>query len=212
MKPIRTLIAAMAVVLSQGVMPVMQAGAMPFSGLSRLKSEKPTQANRLRQPETPLKGKRTVPPLAFVKFCTRDAVNCAVQAGRLPERNGRVIASPAVLSGLITVNAHVNKDLRVKADGPGKDVWAIGDRAGDCEDFVLAKRARLLAQGWPSAGLAIAVVRTLQGKGHAVLVARTDAGDFVLDNLQSDIRLRERTDYRFVSMQDGSSRFGWLSL
>ena len=47
---------------------------------------------------------------------------------------------------------------------------------------------------------------------HAVLVARTDAGEFVLDNLRGEIITREKSDYHFISMQDGSRRLGWVAL
>ena len=135
-----------------------------------------------------------------------------VRPGSLAMRNGVVIATPAVLSGLITVNTQVNAAIRQHSDNPRQDVWKMDVTAGDCEDYVLTKRAQLLAKGWPSSALSIAVVFTPKGKGHAVLVARTDAGDFVLDNLRGEMVTREKSDYRFVSMQDGSRRLGWVAL
>jgi predicted transglutaminase-like cysteine proteinase len=207
----RIVIAALSIALSQSTMLVQQANAFPIGGVSRLKSEiQPKTKPIQRQPS--VVGRRTVPPLAFVNFCNRNKDQCAVQKGNLAMRNGLVIATPAVLAGLIQVNSQVNVSMRRHSDNPTQDVWKADVSAGDCEDFVLTKRARLLAMGWPSSALSIAIVQTPKGEGHAVLVAHTDAGEFVLDNLKAHMLARAKTDYRFISMQDGSRRLGWNML
>lgn len=208
------MIAAFTFALAHPAVHVKSASALPISGVSRLKAEihaKPP-GQKLRQVTPAVQGRRAVPPLAYVNFCKRDKGQCAVKPGTLPMRNGVVIATPAVLSSLISVNMKVNAEIRLHSDNSRQDVWKVDVAAGDCEDYVLTKRARLLAEGWPSSALSIAIVFTRKGEGHAVLVARTDAGEFVLDNLRAEIIKRAQSDYRFVSMQDGSRRLGWVAL
>lgn len=62
---------------------------------------------------------------------------------------------------------------------------------GDCEDYVLEKRARLLAAGVPASDLRIATVNVPgntatgnEGGGHAVLVIRDGDRDLVADQTQ----------------------------
>ncbi len=65
------------------------------------------------------------------------------------------------------------------------------DGMGDCEDYALEKRKRLIALGWPRRALLIAVVaepaHTAERGLHAVLIVRTDAGDLVLDNKRESV-------------------------
>ena len=209
----RIMIAAFTFAVAQSAFLVKSASASPFTGASRLKGElsvKPGHTLRQRLPA--IKKRFALPPNAFVNFCRRKTDQCAVRQGKLAVRDGVVIATPAVLSSLISINTQVNKTIRSQSDGPRQDVWEVNVMAGDCEDYVLTKRAQLLAKGWPSSALAIAVVYTPKRIGHAVLVARTDAGEFVLDNLRGEIITREKSDYHFISMQDGSRRLGWVAL
>ena len=46
---------------------------------------------------------------------------------------------------------------------------------------------------------------------HAVLIAQTSHGDFVLDNLHGEPRRPESLDYRWVSRQAGPSMTQWAS-
>lgn len=102
-------------------------------------------------------------------------------------------------SQLESVNRSVNRSIRPKNDR-GKDVWAINVSAGDCEDYALTKRARLIRMGFPAGALRMAVARTSSGEGHAVLVVRSSDGDLVLDNRHSTIRRWGQTDLRMVSV------------
>ncbi len=84
--------------------------------------------------------------------------------------------------------------------------------AGDCEDYVLLKRAQLLALGWPANALLITVVRDLEGLGHAVLTARTDGGDIILDNQAEDLAHWKATGYAFIKRQSARDPNLWVSL
>ncbi len=136
---------------------------------------------------------RTGAPLGFQILCLTTPAACA--EGGAP----MVSATPDVLALLGQVNSRVNRMIRPKADGR-VDVWTISTNAGDCEDYVLAKRMALIAAGMPPAALRIATVQTRRGEGHAVLIVRTSAGDIVLDNLDPRLRGREQLGYRIVAM------------
>ncbi len=99
------------------------------------------------------------------------------------------------------------------AEGSTKGlVQTIETLAGDCEDYVLLKRAQLLALGWPANALLITVVRDLEGLGHAVLTARTDRGDIILDNQAEDLAHWKATGYAFIKRQSARDPNLWVSL
>ena len=83
---------------------------------------------------------------------------------------------------------------------------------GGCEEYVLLKRKRLREKRWPSSSLLITVVRDANDQGHAVLTARTDAGDLILDNKHDDIRLWSEVPYAFVMRQSYLDPTAWVSL
>ena len=83
---------------------------------------------------------------------------------------------------------------------------------GDCEDFALEKRRLLIENGIPAAALSIAVVKTRLGEDHAVLIVSTTQGDYVLDNLQYDVRSWRKAGYTWISRQDPGDDLGWVSL
>ena len=88
-------------------------------------------------------------------------------------------------SEIARINVEVNADMVYREDAPGTDVWTVGAYEGDCEDFVLAKRAELLARGIPVEATRIALLWVIEGGehvGHAVLLVETDRGTVALDN------------------------------
>ena len=92
------------------------------------------------------------------------------------------------------------------------DRWDIPDDGyGDCEDYQLLKRKLLAAKGLPRRAMRMTVVIDEQGEGHAVLMLRTDRGDFILDNKRNAILPWQKTGYVFVKResQDGTE---WASL
>lgn len=58
-----------------------------------------------------------------------------------------------------------------------EEYWAYLDKVGDCEDYVLLKRRKLIDAGFSPSDLLITVVLQPNGDGHAVLTVRTDRGD-----------------------------------
>jgi predicted transglutaminase-like cysteine proteinase len=151
------------------------------------------------------------PPYGFVNFCERMPRECA--SGR-PE-DQRFDVTPERFAQLDAVNRAVNREIEPITDlelyGEA-DHWTIPTVRGDCEDYVLLKRKRLMALGWPPSALLITVVRDERGDGHAVLTARTQQGDFILDNKTDEIKIWHRVRYHFVMRQSYLNPRVWMSL
>lgn len=151
------------------------------------------------------------PPYGFVSFCDRMPRECQQGA----QEESRFDLTPERRTELEAVNLAVNHEIKPVTDielyGVA-DYWTIPARQGDCEDYVLLKRKRLMALGWPASALLITVVRDEKGEGHAVLTARTQQGDFILDNKTDEIRLWHHAPYQFVMRQSYLNPRVWLSL
>lgn len=111
------------------------------------------------------------------------------------------------------INRSVNRKTRQISDQAQyrrDEFWALPTkRGGDCEDLVLLKKMLLVKAGFPANALLIATVLDLRGGRHAVLVLRTDAGDYVLDSLDNRIRHWIDTGYTFLKMQNPSRPSNW---
>ena len=120
----------------------------------------------------------TLPPIGYVTFCQIHKVDCRPKGPFVD----RIQLTPAKLSELKRVNDQVNTAVVPVTDLEhyGKvDWWTYpADGKGDCEDYALEKRRRLIALGWPESTLLITVVRDQNNEGHAILTVRTDEGDF----------------------------------
>lgn len=127
-----------------------------------------------------------------------------------------------VISLLDAVNLEVNNSVSQVTDLEGFGVienWripAIGsfiNDIGDCEDFALAKRKILMDRyGFSPDALSMSVLRRRDGDIHAVLMVRTSYGDFVLDNLNDDIRAWNQTGYQWIKKQAFGNPSKWISL
>lgn len=151
-------------------------------------------------------------PTGFINFCTRFADQCATHM----DQPARAALTPELWRQLEEVNFLVNRSIRPMDDlrHYGRaDYWTIPtDGFGDCEDYALTKRKALIAAGVPARALRMAVVKTRQGEGHAVLTVATDHGDFVLDNLSMDVRSFDATGYEWIARQNPDNVFAWVSL
>jgi len=157
-------------------------------------------------------GKQTSQPIGHYEFCRAKPVECAVR----PVDQHVLVLDNAAWQRLGDVNRVVNRAVKPMNDIDiyGKDeVWVYPDAGvGDCEDYVMEKRRRLAGAGISLANLLITVVRKPDGEGHAVLTVRTDRGDFVLDNLNNDVKLWSDTGYRFLKRQASYHTGRWVSL
>jgi predicted transglutaminase-like cysteine proteinase len=149
-----------------------------------------------------------LPPFSYIQFCVHHRSACTSRSGRLTmAAHNKVKLTGHLRQQLASINSQVNSSMKPKADQDA-DKWSVGGKYGDCEDFALTKRARLIAAGWPSRALSLTVVKTGWGEGHAILSVRTDNGVLVLDNLSHKVRNLNRVPYRIVSMQ-GDSPMQW---
>ncbi len=55
-------------------------------------------------------------------------------------------------------------------------------------------------------------MRDKKGDGHAVLMVRTDRGDFILDNQEPKVLLWTETGYKFIKRQSLENPNRWVSL
>lgn len=140
------------------------------------------------------------------------------------ERNASLLVAPSVFAldrrGWTVVNAvnrRINRSIRQLADVRQygvDDYWSVpdGNRArGDCEDYVLAKRQALIAEGVPAKALSIAIVETRWGETHAVLLLASDQGEYVLDSLTPWVSRWDRVDYAWRERQLPGQPFDWVA-
>ncbi|MEW6020171.1 MAG: transglutaminase-like cysteine peptidase [Pseudomonadota bacterium] len=128
----------------------------------------------------------------------------------------------ALMAQLATVNSQVNR-LPYRADPAlyGRpdfwtDIEAAG--AGDCEDYALAKRRLLLADGWPVSAVRLATCWTEREEYHAVLTVDLQGPDgaetWVLDNRFGRVQQAAdltRIGYRWDRRQSAAGR-GWVAI
>ena len=149
----------------------------------------------------------TLAPFAFVKFCSKNPGDCS-------RANGPSVAQLTGTSEreLRRVNSQVNRSIKPVNEIGARDSWQADVAQGDCEDFVLTKRRKLISLGWSPRTLRIAVARTASGEGHAVLVVKTSKGDLVLDNRTTAIKRWQRTDLSWVKIQSAENPRMWHTL
>ncbi len=157
-------------------------------------------------------GPDAASPMGWVDFCRRNAEECDSQI--LTPRDIHLTA--ANFKTLNRVNSFVNRTIEPVSD---LDHWGVLDRwdlpydgKGDCEDFALLKRKILIGQGFPRQALLLTVVKDEHGDGHAVLTVKTDRGEYLLDNMVSQIRPWDRSHYVFVKRQSQSEQNVWVQI
>lgn len=188
MRPIRTLIAAALAVmsLSGAALAIDGAGGGAF-----------------------LPVKQAAPaPEGAASLCRAYDWACAM--------GNRSAAGAEVLKLAAKVNSAANAAVRPISD---QRQFAVAERwslptakGGDCEDYALLKKQQLIAAGVSPDRLLIAVVLDRKRQPHAVLVLRTEMGDFVLDNLTKRVLPWQKTGYAFLRMQNPDNPAGWVSV
>lgn len=131
------------------------------------------------------------PPVAYQIFCIRFGGCEAGGAASVPY-------TQQLAKDLAKVTRSVNRSITYRPDKG--EVWKIGVSAGDCEDYALTKRARLIRMGYPASALRMAVGHTRKGEYHAVLVVVTSNGKLVVDNLTDDVLPIGRAGFRVRKM------------
>lgn len=156
-------------------------------------------------------GSVTSQPIGHYEFCQNNRDECAVRsrattAARVTEYGWSIVRN---------VNSAVNSSITPMTDQDlyGRDeLWTYPTDAGDCEDFVLLKRKKLIELGFSASDLLITVVRKPDGEGHAVLTLRSSDGDFVLDNLEDEVKIWHETPYTYLKRQATFNSGRWVTI
>jgi predicted transglutaminase-like cysteine proteinase len=152
----------------------------------------------------------TSQPIGHYDFCQRYRSECG------PVRDLKAVDLNADTWALVTkVNLSVNRMITPATDKEVygvEEFWAYPTTAGDCEDFALLKRRILIQRGISPSNLLMTVVRKPDGEGHAVLTLRTSQGDFILDNLENEVKLWTETPYSFIKRQASNNAGRWVTI
>ncbi|AOG12619.1 transglutaminase-like cysteine peptidase [Agrobacterium sp. RAC06] len=178
---IKKTVMILAAVLAVGATTASQSYASQIGGFARQLDAKASRANA---------------PLQMQLFCLQNPQDCK------PSKAKVVSYSPKIEKTIRSINAAVNREIKPRREK--RDIWSVNVKQGDCDDYVMTKRQRLIRAGIPASALRVAVVRTRMGEGHAVLIVKTTAGDFVLDNLRRNVVKRHSTGYQYVSVSSGN--------
>ncbi len=154
---------------------------------------------------------RTSVPVGHSEFCRLNPGECpayptVVDVMELTEEHW---------AQLVAINNEFNSSIVPVSDQDYyqmAEYWTYPAGYGDCEDIALAKRRALIEHGWDPSTLLMAVVRETNGNGHAVLMARTDRGDMVLDNQDGTIRVWGDTPYHFLKRQSQANAAEWVDI
>lgn len=154
-------------------------------------------------------GGPAVLPAAASTFETR------IQDSRTEPDFEPVVLTPQAWKQLVKVNNRINTKIVSVTDRArtGRlDVWSVSGNRGDCEDYAIQKRAALIHLGWPSHSALITLVMDPLYGPHAVLVVRTNKGDFVLDNLRKSVVPWQETPYQWIKRQSIANPRKWVRL
>jgi predicted transglutaminase-like cysteine proteinase len=151
------------------------------------------------------------PTMGWTRFCEVNPTECAVDLSE----PAAITLTPKTWQLLLRINRQVNTTIEPMSD---VDHWGMEDRwdfaedgAGDCEDYQILKRKLLVEAGFPRRALRMTVVIDDERQGHAVMMVRTDRGDFILDNKRNAVLPWHQTGYTFVK-SEGITGSAWASL
>ncbi len=156
-------------------------------------------------------GGRTTQPIGHYEFCQREPQECRQKT----PKQAPVELTRKLWAAMIEINNAVNASVSPRTDMEmwGKEeVWSYPTNIGDCEDYALEKRRRLMALGVPAGDLLMTVARQKNGDGHAVLTVRTSHGDFILDNLEQRVLAWSDTEYTYLKRQSERNSGAWVSV
>ena len=151
------------------------------------------------------------PVLAWTKLCERLPAECEVDT----TEPATIALTAKTWQAIVSVNRRVNTTVRPLTDN---DHWGVPDSwdfptdgAGDCEDYQLQKRKLLVEAGLPRRAMRMTVVIDEKREGHAVMMVRTNRGDFILDNKTNAVLPWHDTGYVYVK-REGQDGPVWVSL
>jgi predicted transglutaminase-like cysteine proteinase len=157
-------------------------------------------------------GGPTSVPYGWVDFCRRYAGEC--DSGPLAPLD--INLTPKTMKEIGRVSQWVNAHIKPVSDMEHRGVidrWDFpSDGKGDCEDYALFKRKTLIEEGFPRQAVLMTVVKDEHNEGHSVLTIKTSAGEFVLDNMNDEVKPWDRTGYRFVKRQSQTNQNVWVQI
>ncbi|MEQ8357748.1 MAG: transglutaminase-like cysteine peptidase [Kiloniellaceae bacterium] len=148
-------------------------------------------------------GKLIPAPAAWLSLLRRHPELAPKEAPFVP-----VQLSVARAAQLVKVNKEVNKEITFRDDTRGADLWQVGVREGDCEDYAIRKLQVLVeGHGFPRGALTLAACRLESGRGHAVLLVHSDRGVYVMDNLAYRVTPWRALPYSWVAREEPGAPF-----
>lgn len=185
--------------------------ASPFAVMTALAPVSATAGSTMVASFAAVGGPASV-PYGWADFCRRNPNEC----GSGPLASADINLTPKAMKEIGRVGQWVNAHLKPV---PDIEHWGVIDRwdypsggKGDCEDYVLLKRKILIEEGFPRQALLMTVVKDERNEGHSVLTVKTNAGEFVLDNMNDDVKPWDRTGYRFVKRQSQTDENMWVQI
>jgi predicted transglutaminase-like cysteine proteinase len=173
------------------------------------------QAQTIRLPSPTVlltTGGAAKPTMGWKRYCEVRPTDCTVDVSE----PATVALTAKAWQTLQRINRKVNGIIEPMSDS---DHWGVEDRwdlaedgAGDCEDYQLLKRKLLVEAGFPRRALLMTVVIDEERQGHAVMMVRTDRGDFILDNKRNAILPWSQTGYTYVKREGSGAGSEWASL
>jgi predicted transglutaminase-like cysteine proteinase len=195
-----------------GYVKQIAAGSLILGSVFALASSPALALTSLPQASYAAVGSETSIPYGWVDFCRRYAGECDSGATAPLDIN----LTPETLKQIERVDKWVNKMIVAVSD---MDHWGVldqwdypADGKGDCEDYALLKRKLLIEEGFPRQALLMTVVKDTQNDGHAILTVKTNHGEFILDNLNDEIKPWDQTGYKFVKRQSQSNENVWVQV
>ncbi len=159
---------------------------------------------------------QTSVPIGWHIFCQEHEAECHAGTGSAQ----RVTLTEQNWKALLDIDHLVNQNIAGISDEDHYHIRAKGianwwtypdDGMGNCNDYAILKKRLLVEAGWPSSSLLLTVVLDHHNEGHLVLMARTDRGDLILDNLEDKILLWHQTGYTFLKRQSETDPDMWVS-
>lgn len=151
-------------------------------------------------------------PIGWIGFCKKNPGECDLASSKAR----KIELNDDVWNLLTLTNAGVNQKVEASSDmahwGMNESWDYPTDGRGDCEDYALQKRKMLIKAGLPRQALLITVVLDRRGDGHAVLMVRTNRGDFILDNQYRDIMAWDQTGYIYLRRMSAENPNAWVAM
>lgn len=156
-------------------------------------------------------------PVGWTGFCKAQPAECTFGQ----KSNASVALDSDRRTQLQQIDSLVNHEIQGIGDNDHYGIYKLGiinwwtypdDGGGNCNDYVLLKKKLLVEAGWPRSALLLTVVLDTRNEGHLVLMARTDDGDLILDNLTDTIKTWDATGYTFIKRQSANDPNNWVRL